>query len=135
MLHLFVYGTLCRGEANDLQRVARQRGLPSPRLIGEGSVRGRLYDLGDWPGLVVDPAGGVVAGEVWQIDAKLVPVLDAIEEVGDGAAAPGQFLVASVDVRIGDATVRCRVYPIVPLANGPLIASGDWRGWRQQRGC
>jgi gamma-glutamylcyclotransferase (GGCT)/AIG2-like uncharacterized protein YtfP len=51
---------------------------PGATFVGEGTVRGRLLDLGRYPGLVT--GGGRVAGEVYRIDRpELLPVLDREE--------------------------------------------------------
>jgi gamma-glutamylcyclotransferase (GGCT)/AIG2-like uncharacterized protein YtfP len=48
------------------------------RFLGPGTVRGRLLDLGRYPGLV--PGAGRVQGELYRIDrAELLPVLDREE--------------------------------------------------------
>lgn len=52
---LFVYGTLraaCRSAMGCEQRQILAR---ESRLIGPGWVRGRLFDLGEYPGLVLAP--------------------------------------------------------------------------------
>jgi gamma-glutamylcyclotransferase (GGCT)/AIG2-like uncharacterized protein YtfP len=72
---VFVYGTLKRGEA-------RVRFWPRrPQVIEPATVRGELYDLGDYPALIA--GDDVVAGEVWQFAAADLPetlaVLDRIE--------------------------------------------------------
>jgi gamma-glutamylcyclotransferase (GGCT)/AIG2-like uncharacterized protein YtfP len=47
-------------------------------LVGEGTVRGGLLDLGRYPGLV--EGSGRVHGEVYRLDdAELLPVLDREE--------------------------------------------------------
>jgi gamma-glutamylcyclotransferase (GGCT)/AIG2-like uncharacterized protein YtfP len=69
---LFVYGTLMRGYG--LHAVL----APGATLVGEGTVRGGLLDLGRYPGLV--EGGGRVHGEVYRLDdAELLPVLDREE--------------------------------------------------------
>jgi gamma-glutamylcyclotransferase (GGCT)/AIG2-like uncharacterized protein YtfP len=51
---------------------------PGAKLVGAGSVRGALLDLGDFPGLV-DGARRVV-GEVYRLDKpELLAVLDRAE--------------------------------------------------------
>lgn len=76
MLHVFVYGTLRRGGANDINRLT-----PPPLFVGRARVRGRLYGMGSYPGLVLDSSAGWVEGEVYRIDSRLEPVLDGIEEL------------------------------------------------------
>jgi len=69
---LFAYGTLMRG-------YARHRVLASAAtFVGAGRVRGRLLDLGRYPGLV-DGAGNV-RGEIYRLDdPELLAVLDREE--------------------------------------------------------
>ena len=73
--HVFVYGTLCLGEQRDINKLN-----PRPEYVGEANVRGTLYDLGTYPGIVL---GGqcAVRGEVYRISAELESLLDEIEEV------------------------------------------------------
>ena len=74
---LFVYGTLKRGGTN-------HRELAGQHFLGMArSAPGyRLYHLGEYPGLVPDPADqhGVV-GEVWQVSPAALAALDAFEGV------------------------------------------------------
>ena len=50
MKHLFVYGTLLTGLAPDAVAGVVHR----CRVVGAGVVRGRLFDLGAYPGCVLD---------------------------------------------------------------------------------
>ena len=69
---LFVYGTLMRGYG--LHAVLARRAT----AVGARTVRGRLLDLGRYPGLV--DGAGRVRGEVYRLDdAELLPVLDREE--------------------------------------------------------
>lgn len=45
---LFVYGTLLRDSPHPMARFLETRS----RFLGEATVRGRLYDLGDYPGML-----------------------------------------------------------------------------------
>ncbi len=62
----------------------RATSIALPRWIGAAYVKGRLFDFGRYPGLVIDPEGEPIRGDVFQIDDALVPVLDEIEEVYPG---------------------------------------------------
>jgi gamma-glutamylcyclotransferase (GGCT)/AIG2-like uncharacterized protein YtfP len=69
---IFVYGTLMQGYG--LHHVLAR----GARFLEAGKVRGRLVDLGDYPGMVTGV--GQVKGEVYRIeDPELLPVLDAEE--------------------------------------------------------
>ena len=51
---------------------------PGAKLLGAGSVRGALLDLGDFPGLI--GGAGRVVGEVYRLDSpELLAVLDRAE--------------------------------------------------------
>lgn len=71
---LFVYGTLKRGDCRNYL-------LQNQNLVGEATtVPGyRLFDLGAYPGLVEDPSGGSVRGELYDISADQLPALDEEE--------------------------------------------------------
>ena len=140
--HVFVYGTLRRGEQRDINLL-----VPAPRWIGQASVEGVLYDLGDYPGLVLEPdayrAQEKVRGEVYEITDELEHLLDEIEEVApkpSGEYAKRQLLVhlePSLATNEGRpaCVLTCLVYEVTQgrVAGCPVISSGDWVGYRVQR--
>ncbi|MDX3905664.1 MAG: gamma-glutamylcyclotransferase [Pigmentiphaga sp.] len=132
MPHVFVYGTLRRGEINDIERLARQRGLPAPVALGEASVAGRLVDFGDWPGLI-EQAGPRVRGEVYLVEEALLAAMDEVEEYDP--AGDSLFVRRRVEIQIGGQRLPCNYYPIqahlVGLATP--IDHDDWIAYRQTR--
>ena len=69
---IFVYGTLMKDY--DLHHVLAR----GARFVERGKVRGRLLDLGAYPGMVTGV--GQVKGEVYRLeDPELLPILDAEE--------------------------------------------------------
>ena len=120
MRYVFVYGTLRRGEANDINTL-----LPTPEFIGESSVGGTLYPLGWYPGLVLDDRSRVV-GEVYAVSPGLETKLDEIE--GLLPEPSGEYLKRDVTVLVGERTVTCFVYEIAPALVAHLVpmAEGDW---------
>jgi gamma-glutamylcyclotransferase (GGCT)/AIG2-like uncharacterized protein YtfP len=130
---VFVYGTLRAGEVNDLNAAAQRHGIVAPTLRGPGTVRGRLYDFGTYPGYVPDAAAGEVVGDIYDVDAALLPVLDEIEEIYPGQAS--LFVRTAQAVQAGDGAVDCLIYPVAPAAVTGLseIAAGDWVGYRRER--
>ncbi len=81
--HLFVYGTLLPGLVPDeIKNVVEQL-----TLVGAGWARGRLYDLGAYPGAVLDEASHTkIIGKVFslpaddeRLSASLLERLDAYE--------------------------------------------------------
>ena len=84
---LFVYGTLKRGGV-------RHALLAGQRFLGEARTR-PLYApfyLGAYPGLAPAVEGVAVQGELYEVEAGLLPVLD--EEEG----APGLFRLGVVEL-------------------------------------
>jgi gamma-glutamylcyclotransferase (GGCT)/AIG2-like uncharacterized protein YtfP len=128
--HVFVYGTLRRGEINDLAVAAARRGLPPPVHVGGASVRGTLYDFGDWPGLVADAAGPAVAGDVYRVEEALVSLMDEIEEVDP--AGGSCFVRRTIQVEVAGGPLECWYYPIDPAHIGGAIriAHTDWVAYR-----
>ncbi len=138
MRHVFVYGTLRAGEINDIGRAAARHGITAPRLIGQGALPGRLYDFGEYPGMV--PAGMTstdgaawVHGDIYAIDEALVPVLDAIEEILPDD--DGLFRVRFTQLELAGERYECLYYPVTEpaVAGRPRIASGDWVRYRIER--
>jgi len=132
-MHVFIYGTLRRGEINDLALVAKGRTLPEPVWVGASEVAGALIDFGDWPGLLADVPNLRVRGEVYRIDPRLLPVLDEIEEYE--AARRTVFVRREVDVLVAGQPVRCWYYPVDPelAAAARPVAGDDWIDHRKSR--
>src|SRR5574337_61368 len=120
---LFVYGTLRRGGSNDITRMQ-----PAPQSLGVDSVAGRLYDLGAYPGLVLDRTAGNVRGELYWIEPALERQLDRLEGVSDPPQPGDEYFRRSVPVQREGRAIDCLVYEINPerISAAPLIASGDW---------
>lgn len=133
MQKVFVYGTLRAGEINDIAEAAARHDIAEPRLLGSATVRGHLFDFGAYPGLVIDEAGTLVHGDVYEIAPELTAVLDEIEEVYPGVE--GLFVAHDVIVEVDGAAMACRFYPVTKHAvkSLPEIHSGDWVAYRRLR--
>jgi gamma-glutamylcyclotransferase (GGCT)/AIG2-like uncharacterized protein YtfP len=125
MTYLFVYGTLRRGYAHPVQAQLARQG----RWLGAGWLRGRLYDLGGYPGFVPAPDPRTwVQGDVYELApaGTLLAALDAYEESG---LAPGaeyvrrRYLVRMEKENWRTAWVYVYNWP-VPVQR--LISSGDY---------
>lgn len=130
---VFVYGTLRKGEINDLSVAAVRHAIPVPELVGQASVKGRLYDFGEYPGLVLGESTNAVWGDVYRVDAALLPVLDEIEEVYPDQS--GLFQRCTIAVMLNQAMQACMVYPVAASAvqGLPQITEGDWIAYRKNR--
>lgn len=124
MRHLiFIYGSLRRGCENEIART-----FPGASFVSQASVNGALYDLGDYPALVLDDAGEKVMGEIYEIDEALLTELDEFELASDYHRSP-------VTASAGSDQRQCWVY--VPsketCAGKSLIPSGDWIAFAKGR--
>jgi gamma-glutamylcyclotransferase (GGCT)/AIG2-like uncharacterized protein YtfP len=128
--HVFVYGTLRRGDDNDITRYA-----PAPVYVGPATIAGRMFHLGAYPGVVL-PAGepgealGPIVGEVYAIEESLERQLDALEEVypQEKGSQSGEYFKREIDVDVTSGRLRCIVYEINPdrIQGRRVITSGDW---------
>jgi gamma-glutamylcyclotransferase (GGCT)/AIG2-like uncharacterized protein YtfP len=123
--HLFVYGTLMNGGVNHhlLARYAE--------LIGPGRMRGRLFLVDYYPGLVdSDDPAETVAGEVWRLtEPDILRELDDFE--GCTEAPPLFFRVSRTVALDGGQSLDAWVYLYArPISGQQPIPSGDWRAFR-----
>ena len=79
MAKLFVYGTLKRG-------FSRSAALLGERFWGPAQTqpRYRMYNVGNFPGLVEAADGLCIEGELWEVSPECLKRLDEIEGVGIG---------------------------------------------------
>jgi gamma-glutamylcyclotransferase (GGCT)/AIG2-like uncharacterized protein YtfP len=120
--HVFVYGTLRRGGRNDINRLA-----PTPRYLGMGEVKGRLYHIDWYPGLTLGGEEAVtVVGEVYEITPQLEATLDAIECIVPGEGS--EYFKRELLVEVEGRPISCLVYEINPerVRGKQLIGHGDW---------
>jgi len=118
---VFVYGTLRKGQCNDVGRYA-----PAPVALGQAEIAGTLYDFGPYPGAVLDGAG-IIRGEVYRVDAGVEAQLDALE--GVQADGKGEYRRRFVPVTVASmGRVECLVYEIRAerVRGAPVIPGGDW---------
>ncbi|MFT5510717.1 MAG: gamma-glutamylcyclotransferase (GGCT)/AIG2-like uncharacterized protein YtfP [Hyphomicrobiaceae bacterium] len=132
MDHLFVYGTLLSNARDALGAAMRARLSNETGFIGPGSTPGRLYDLGDYPGLIeAQPRDrDLVMGEVLELhDANATfRWLDLYEDVDPNDPAAGLYRRVPQLALLNDGrAIRCWVYALndVPGQN-TLIAGGCW---------
>jgi gamma-glutamylcyclotransferase (GGCT)/AIG2-like uncharacterized protein YtfP len=106
--HLFIYGTLHPDRApSEIAAVARR--LTS---IGPATIRGHRYDLGDYPGVVLDTTAPPIEGELFTVpDAATLAALDAYEDFRPADPASSLFLrVETTAIRPDASLITCWVY-------------------------
>jgi gamma-glutamylcyclotransferase (GGCT)/AIG2-like uncharacterized protein YtfP len=118
--HVFVYGTLRRGDDNDITQLE-----PAPRYVGAAVVQGTMHHLEAYPGVVLGGAGEV-RGEVYAIEASLERKLDEIEAVYPQQT--DEYFKRRISVEVGGELLTCIVYEINPqyIQGTRTILSGDW---------
>ena len=108
--YLFAYGTLQLEHAPQ-EILPLLAGLD---YIGDASVRGMLYDLGDYPGAVLDPSSDFkVFGKVFEIldTASTLPELDRYEEFDPQAPSDSLFVRVLQPVELESGQVlQCWIY-------------------------
>ena len=114
---LFVYGTLLEGGSN----AGLLAGLPRKTA----SIAGRLWMApAGYPALVVGP-GATIAGELVEVDAARLAVLDVLEGV------PNLYTRAKHDVQSKGGTISAFVYTVTEqearARNYRPLTTRDWR--------
>jgi gamma-glutamylcyclotransferase (GGCT)/AIG2-like uncharacterized protein YtfP len=113
---IFVYGSLRRGCAG-----AMSIRFPGSKFIAEATVSGSLYDLGAYPGLLLNESSSSVTGEVYEVDDELLNKLDEFE-------ASTNYCRRQVEISLGtDRKVGWTYEPDPEFYSlRTLIPSGDW---------
>jgi gamma-glutamylcyclotransferase (GGCT)/AIG2-like uncharacterized protein YtfP len=125
--HLFVYGTLqSKQAAPEVAGLIRQMGR-----VGPATTKGRLYDLGDYPGAIIDPSSKtLIYGEVYQLplERDLLNKLDLYEEYYPSAPQDSLFVRTNCFAKTLDGrTLECWVYAYNGnVKAAPLISSGNY---------
>ncbi len=125
--YLFAYGTLAEesappGIAGIIKRL---------RYISEGSVLGRLYDLGEYPGAVLDKnSSNKIFGRIYELPngLELLNRLDAYEEFDPKHPAKSLFVRRRASITRADKKkVQGWVYEYNrDVGSRPLIKSGRY---------
>ncbi|GJM03928.1 MAG: gamma-glutamylcyclotransferase [Rhodomicrobium sp.] len=98
--YIFVYGTLKRSVANPMGAMMRSYA----NYVAEAIIAGRIYDLGPYPGLVLEDSGTAVYGEIYEITKPnaLLALLDAYEGCAQDDTQPHEFVRVLATVRDTD---------------------------------
>lgn len=113
---VFVYGTLRRGNAG-----AMSVRFPGAKFIADAKVSGSLYDLGAYPGLLVNESNSPVVGEAYEVDDETLNRLDDFE-------ATSHYRRKQVEISLDGHSRMGWTYEPHPEFYSPrtLITSGDW---------
>lgn len=120
--HLFVYGTLLRQSKTAMSSLL----LSNSKFIDAATVQGILYDIGEYPGLILsNKSKDQVKGELFQLNNpdKLIKELDAYE------GSEYRKVIASVYLKDGT-TLKSWLYIFcLPTDTFTCIESGDYMSY------
>jgi gamma-glutamylcyclotransferase (GGCT)/AIG2-like uncharacterized protein YtfP len=119
---VFVYGTLRRGASNHFR-------MNGAEFVRSGILRGRMYRFGWYPGLVVDPRGDDLIGEVYAVGPELLAALDLFEGLSAGEIVGSEYQRVRVTITGGEPPIEAWVWEwLGPVDEQQRIAGGDWLG-------
>lgn len=132
---LFVYGTLRSGLHHPAYEYISNKFI----LIGESKVKGKLYDMGDYPAAIPTQDEYYIVGELYQLkeDQDFSWVIAQIDDYEGVNPEPGETALYKREmttVYTGDKTTGAWIYWYNNDTSGkPIIESGDVLQYIQQK--
>jgi gamma-glutamylcyclotransferase (GGCT)/AIG2-like uncharacterized protein YtfP len=129
--YLFVYGTLL-DESNEFGIYLKE----NCGYYSKGKFRGRLYDLVEYPGAILDKNGSnYVRGSILELKnvTEVLIQLDDYEGFGEDQEQPNLFIREMVEVDTDDGFLSCWVYLYnLPVEGCTWIDSGDYKEYKKR---
>jgi gamma-glutamylcyclotransferase (GGCT)/AIG2-like uncharacterized protein YtfP len=123
--YLFVYGTLLQ-PANEYARYLNTH----CKLIRPAKFKGRLYDIGEYPGAIADAnTDNYVYGSIFFMDdtAGVLQVLDDYEGIGPADPLPHEYTRQLFNVETDNGFMNCWIYfYALPIDQYYQILSGNY---------
>ncbi len=116
---LFVYGTLLQ-PGNEFAAYLNKH----CKFIGDGKIKGRLYDIGEYPGAVVGNAEErYIYGSIFMMDDPeiILNVIDDYEGIGEAYSPPQEYIRKEVGIHTANEILNCWMY----LYNLPVVAYNE----------
>jgi gamma-glutamylcyclotransferase (GGCT)/AIG2-like uncharacterized protein YtfP len=128
--YLFVYGTLMGGQREDVL------GEVGAKFVGRGTIRAKLYDLGQYPGAKSDQRHQV-RGELYRLTdpEKAITLLDEYEEFVVDERRKSLFVRDRALVTLEDGRTRTAWVYLYnrPVDESQFMPSGDYRDRARER--
>jgi len=122
---LFVYGTLLQ-PGNEFADYLNKH----CKFINRGKVNGRLYDIGEYPGAVVDSADErFIHGGIFMMDEPeaILKVIDDYEGIGELYDHPQEYTRELVDILTVNGAENCWMYLYnLPVSKYRQIIGGNY---------
>ncbi|MBC7399795.1 MAG: gamma-glutamylcyclotransferase [Mucilaginibacter sp.] len=128
---LFVYGSLLDAD-NEFVTYLNNNSI----LIGSGSFKGRLYDIGEYPGAIIDSENGYpITGTIYKLNnTETFTLLDDYEGFGPDQDQPNLFIRELLPVETSDGIRNCWVYLFNLSVEGLTeITSSDYKSYIKQK--
>lgn len=127
--YLFVYGTLLNAD-NEFAIYLKN----NCSFYANGKFRGKLYDIGEYPGAVADNQyAGYVYGSILTMNNAVSTLkhLDYYEGFGPEQEQPNLFVREIINVESEKGIISCWCYLYNLPVNGlPVIVSGDYMRYK-----
>jgi gamma-glutamylcyclotransferase (GGCT)/AIG2-like uncharacterized protein YtfP len=123
--YLFVYGTLLisgNQYAAYLQKHCKR--------MGEGKIKGKLYDIGEYPGAIINTNDRqYIHGSIYLMDdaTSVLQIIDEYEGLGPGEPQPHEYVRSIVDIETANGIVACWMYLYNwPINKFPKVSDGRY---------
>lgn len=124
--YLFVYGTL----RFDLAPAEVRLLLTGMKRLGSATVYGKLYDLGEYPGVLLEDGCGLIVGELLELDEAKTQLraFDSYEGFDESAISQSLFVRTKCRAVLPDGQfVEAWIYIYnQALTAARLVESGDY---------
>lgn len=112
---LFIYGTLLNHN-NEFAVYLKDRS----HFFANGKVKGKLYDIGSYPGAILEDCEEYIYGVILQVDDPEVVFseIDDYEGYGDEQPEPNEFIRIPANIETVSETVTCYIYVYNLPVNG-----------------
>jgi gamma-glutamylcyclotransferase (GGCT)/AIG2-like uncharacterized protein YtfP len=132
---LFVYGSLLSGfKSQAYEYISRFF-----NLVGKAKVKGKLYDMGEYPAAIPTGDDGFILGELYQIknEAEFSWAIGQLDDYEGVTPEPGEEQLYRRElspVMMDDKIIIAWIYWYNgSIAGKPVIASGDVLSWRAKK--
>jgi gamma-glutamylcyclotransferase (GGCT)/AIG2-like uncharacterized protein YtfP len=130
---LFVYGTLLP----EFQLPISDFLTSESEVVGRGFVFGKLYDLGEYPGLVPDDSRlNRVFGNLYRLrnSESVFHILDEYEGIHQSGQEENEYIRTLIEVHFGEKQIVSYVYLYVgEVAHQTWIPSGDYLSYQEKK--
>jgi gamma-glutamylcyclotransferase (GGCT)/AIG2-like uncharacterized protein YtfP len=130
MTHLlFVYGTLLQ-PGNGLAQYL----ISNCTYLNTGCIKGTLYDIGEYPGLVINEESGRVHGSIYEIDDQTLKQIDNYEGYGPDQDEPNLYIRVMQPVQTTNGVTEAWIYLYnLPVDGLQVIGSGNYMEYIKQK--